>query len=128
MNQSSPENTDEELLEELRRVGSDLGFRVRARKAFWIIFGFIAFDLLVSGLAVFALIRVVEVQHSSCKANNEFRQAYVDQWTPIIAESPPPVKPPADSPQEVLDAYAVQVKTRKIFIDGLNNNFAQHPC
>lgn len=64
----------------------------------------------------------------ACERDNELRQAYVDQWSPILAESPPPVEPPPGSPQEAIDAYNAQIEVRTVFETGLTEGFAQHSC
>lgn len=69
-----------------------------------------------------------DTQREVCERANDFRQAYVDQWEPILAESPPPKKPPDGSPKEVVDAYEAQVKTREIFENSLATDFAQQDC
>lgn len=117
-----------ELLEQLRKVGSDLGFRMRARKLFKILIAFVAFDLLISGVAVLALVQVRRIQVTVCQRDNTFRQSYVNQWEPLIADNPPPTPPPNDASPEVKESYDRQIRSRNAFIKGLTNDFAQHDC
>lgn len=119
---------DDELLDELKRVGSDLGFRKRVRRSIRAVILFITVDLIISGIAIFALVSVKDVQREACERDNILRKSYVDQWTPLIADNPLPPEPPDDAPQEVKDNYNKQKRSHDIFIDGLSNGFAQHPC
>lgn len=128
MGEAQQNQTDEELLAELKRVGSDLGFRMQIRKYLKWIGLFLLFNLAISIIAITAFTQMRTFQGKLCENNNEFRRAYVNQWAPILAESPEPVKPPLGSPQEAVDAYNSQVKTRKLFKDSLDTDFAQQPC
>lgn len=120
--------SDDELLEELRKVGSSLAFRQQVRRLLKIIGAVALVALVASVLAVSAYLKVRDYQQVACDRDNALRKAYTDQWVPVLAESAPPTKPPEGSPQEVIDAYEAQIETRRVFEEGLNKGFAQHPC
>jgi hypothetical protein len=64
MSPASP--TDDELLKELKRVRSDLGFRKWISLRVKIVAALVIFDLVVSVLSVVAIIIVRDVQVSEC--------------------------------------------------------------
>lgn len=128
MQESQESDGDQELLAELRKVGSDLGFRRRIRRIIRGMIALMVVDMFVSILAIYAVSVVRGYQHDACERSNKFREAYVNQWAPIIADSPIPTKPPDDAPQAVKDAYRIQIKSRNSFIHSLNTDFAQQPC
>jgi hypothetical protein len=122
------QSSDQELLTELRKVGTDLVFRKKTRKLMRIIFALTAFSVVISVISIFALVSVRTLQVRECQRDNEFRKAYVDQWAPILADSPAPQKPAEDAPQEVQAAYERSVRSRASFVKSLDTNFAQHAC
>jgi hypothetical protein len=122
------EIADADLVTLLQRVSSDLAFRKssrRWRRVFTFGLGFVAF---LSIISVGSILVIRNVQHESCQRDNRLRQAYVDQWTPILAESPPPDPPPPGSPQKAIDSYNSQIELRDRFVKGLATDFAQHGC
>jgi hypothetical protein len=123
-----PANTDQELLEELRRVGSDLGFRMQVRKYLkWILLVGAVF-VLVSVASGVALVRTFSFSKQLCENSNKFREAYVNQWEPIIADNPLPDPPPEDALPEIREAYERQKRSTETFVKGLETDFAQQEC
>lgn len=119
--------SNDELLEELKRVGSDIGFRLRTRRILQVIGGIAVVALIAACISVGSIIAVRHFQIQGCNRDNALRKAYTDQWSPVLRDSPPPTKPPEDAPQAAKDAYAAQVRQRVAFEKGLEG-FAQHPC
>lgn len=120
-------DTDAELLEELKKVGSSLAFRQEIRRVLRRVTIVAGIALLASVVAVAALLAVRSYQQTACDRDNRLRKAYIDQWGPILKDSPPPQIPPEGSPPEVVEAYERQVKQRATFEKSLEG-FAQHPC
>lgn len=117
---------DDELLGELKRVGSDLTFRRWTRHRVKIIALLVTFDLLVSVVSVLALLGVHHVQRESCQRDNQLRQAYVAQWQPVLDQPPAPL---SDNPTaEEKARYEAGLQTRQQFQESLKNGFAQHGC
>ncbi len=128
MEEVSNTNTDEELVEQLRRVSSDLSFRHWVRKNLkWIVI-FLVFNLVISFIAVYAFVKVRTIQKENCEHFNAFKESYVNQWKPVLADSPPATPPADDAPQEVKEAYERQQKLRTNFENSLNTDFAQQAC
>lgn len=121
------EEDDRELLAELRRVGSDLGFRKWARRRIFLVAALVVLDLLLSVGVVAALIGIRHVQHEACQRDNRLRAAYVDQWTPILVDAPPPVLPPNPTAEQQA-TYDGQIRLRTNFQSALDTDFAQHDC
>lgn len=119
---------DAELLNELKRVRSEITWRRWVRRRIGIIAIFIAMDLLASLAAGVALYKVFNFQSDACHADNELRRQYVDQWTPLLRDSPQPVDPGPNAPEAARETFNGQVKLRQEFTDGLTHGFAQHPC
>lgn len=69
------EPSDDELLAELKRVRSDLGFRKWISLRVRIVIGLIAFDLMVSVLVVAAVLGVRHVQIENCHGRQQDRAA-----------------------------------------------------
>lgn len=124
----SDEMSDADLVNLLRRVSSDLEFRQWVKNRGKVILGLLVVLGLTTTISVISLVFVRRFQYEACDRDNRLRAAYVDQWTPLLAETPAPTPPPPESPQEVLDAYNDQVRARTIFVEGLTNGFAQHGC
>lgn len=128
MENPQPANTDAELLEQLRRVGTDLGFRLQVKKYIkWVLLGvgvFVVFSI----FATVAFVRTLSFSKRLCENSNEFRQAYVDQWEPIIADNPLPDPPPEDALPEIKEAYDRQKESTETFVEGLETDFAQKDC
>lgn len=122
------EDRDAELLEELRNVGSSLAFRNSIRRVMKFVVILTAASVIASVISIVALIGIRKIQVRECERDNEFRKAYVDQWTPILADSPRPEKPPADASKEVKEAYERSIRTRTLFENSLDTDFAQRPC
>jgi hypothetical protein len=120
--------SEEELLTELRKVGSDLNFRMRSRRATRIIGGIAVVALLGALGSGYAIMENRQTQNEACERDNTFRKAYVDQWTPLIADNPLPDPPPENAPQEVKEAYEANKRSRDFFINALTEDFAQHDC
>ncbi len=119
---------DQELLVQLKRVGSDLGFRASVRKYIkWIVI-FLIFNLAISCIAIYAFVKVRTIQKDNCDRANDFREAYVHQWKPVLADSPPASPPADDAPQEVKDAYNRQQQLRTNFENSLDTDFAPLEC
>lgn len=119
---------DAELLEELRNVGSSLAFRNSIRRVMKFVVILTAASVITSIISIVALLGIRQIQVRECKRDNEFRKAYVDQWTPILADSPVPEKPPADAPKEAKEAYERSIRTRVLFEESLDTDFAQRSC
>lgn len=126
---------NQELLEALQNVDSDLGFRINTRKRMKILVGALVVVLLMLVLTVYSLLntrknqsKIIKVQEEACERDNLLRKNYVDMWTPVLIANPLPPEPPIDSSQEVLDAYASQVELRERFASSLVDGFAQHDC
>lgn len=79
--------TDPELLNELKRVGSDLGFRRWTRLRVKTVAIFVAIDLAVSCGTAYAIWRIGEVQHEACARDNDLRRAYLQQWRPLLVDA-----------------------------------------
>jgi len=120
--------TDEELLKALEKVGSDLVFREKTRRIMRRIFVLTLFSIAVSVISVAALVKIRQVQIEGCNRDNALRQAYVDQWRPIVADSPIPTKPPDDAPQEAKDAYERSIRSREAFIKSLDTAWGPRSC
>lgn len=127
--EQGPQSDDAEaLLAELQRVGSDLGFRLRTRKVQRFIAAIAVGALVASAIAIFSVVAVRYVQIQACERDNDLRAAYVDQWKPVLEDTPVPVKPPDDASQEVKDEYEASVRQRATFEESLYVGFSQHPC
>lgn len=122
-----PPSTDDELLAELKKVGSSVAFRIQVRRILRFIGVVAAVALVASIISVVAFFAVRRYQQEACDRDNALRKAYVDQWGPILKDSPPPEVPPEGSPPEVVEAYERQVQQRATFEKSLEG-FAQHPC
>lgn len=122
-----PSSSDDELLEELKKVGSSLAFRQQIRRVLRFIAALAVIALLSSIVSIIAYVNVRDYQETACERDNDLRKAYTNQWEPVLAQSPKPVPPPEDAtPEEVAD-YEAQVEQRATFEETLKG-FAQHPC
>jgi hypothetical protein len=108
------EPSDDELLNELKRVRSDLGFRQWISLRVRLVAALVAFDLIVSMLSIAAVIIAGNAQHSACSRDNDLRAAYTAQWQPLLD-------------QAVQKADPEQADLRARFQTGLDG-FKQHPC
>jgi hypothetical protein len=106
--------TDDELLSELKRIRSDLGFRKWISLRVRIVAALIVFDLLISLLSVGAVAIALNAQHSACVRDDDLRAAYTAQWQPIL-----------DGAKQANDPRQVDVVHR--FETGLAG-FRQHGC
>lgn len=120
--------TDAELLEELKKVGTDLVFRQKTRRIMRRLMALTTFTFVISVISILAYVEVRDVQIAECRRDNELRKAYVDQWRPILADSPKPQKPAEDAPIEVKEAYERQIRSRTTFEKSLNTGWAQRKC
>lgn len=87
MNVSPMEPTDDELIKELKRVRSDVGFRKWIRTRVKIVAALVAFDLIVSLISIAAIIGVRVVQQEGCHRDNDLRRAYINQWQPVLDDA-----------------------------------------
>lgn len=108
------EPTDDELLQELKRIRSDLGFRKWISLRVRIVLALVVFDLAVSVLSVTAVGIALNAQHSSCVRDNNLRAAYTAQWQPILDDAKAKNDP----------AQAGLVHRFEVGLDG----FKQHGC
>jgi hypothetical protein len=79
--------TDDELLNELKRIRSDLGFRKWISLRVRIVAALIVFDLLISLLSIAAVAIALNTQHSACVRDNDLRAAYTAQWQPLLDDA-----------------------------------------
>jgi hypothetical protein len=108
------EPTDDELLSELKRIRSDLGFRKWISLRVRIVAALILFDLLVSLLSIGAVAVALNAQHSACVRDDDLRAAYTAQWQPLLDEA-----------NKANDPSQAEVRQRfQIGLDG----FKQHGC
>lgn len=78
------EPSDAELVRELRRVRSDLGFRKWIGTRVKVVLALLVFDLTVSCLAIGAFVAATNALHSACVRDDALRAAYTAQWQPIL--------------------------------------------
>lgn len=95
------------LLNQLRRVSSDLDFRNWTRNRFLIVALVIFLDLFASAVSLYAI-------HEGCRGRNQQSAAEVKLWTDLIAKNPTSSQ---QNPKQTQD-----------FLKGLHKNFAQKDC
>jgi hypothetical protein len=78
------EPSDDELVRELRRVRSDLGFRKWIGTRVRVVIALLVFDLIVSCLSIGAFVAATNALHSACVRDDTLRAAYTAQWQPIL--------------------------------------------
>jgi hypothetical protein len=64
-----------------------MGFRHWTRLRVKTVAALIVLDLLASGVSLFAVWKVSDVQHESCRRDNTLREAYVKQWSPLLEQA-----------------------------------------
>lgn len=118
--------TDDDLVGQMKRVRSDLSFRKWTRKRIFLSLCLIFVDLLTTALSVYAISLNRNLAVETCKRDNVFREAYVNQWKPILTL--PPLSLPAGATPEVKAQYNAQEVLRIRFNESLTKDFAIHPC
>lgn len=114
------------LVEELKRVGSDLTFRQWARHRIKFVAGLVIFDMAVSIVSVLALLGVHHAQVYACEQVNNLRSSYVAQWQPVLDQPPAPL--PADADEGARVRYQAGLETRQRFQESLDTGFKLEHC
>lgn len=122
----SEPTADAELLDELRRVRGDLTWRewVGRMVRRLAIVGVVALVAAVVSLA--AVAGVLVGRHEACERDNDLRQAYIEQWQPIL-DQPTTDLPPNPTDQQRTQ-YEAMVLVRQRFQASLTGGFATHEC
>jgi hypothetical protein len=78
---------DSELLSELKRIKSDLGFRRWTRLRVKTVAILVGLDLFISCGTAYAVWKVDRVQTEACERDNDLRRAYLQQWRPLLVDA-----------------------------------------